>query len=96
MTLEIDNANTRRDETEKSNGTQRNPESRTVVLLLPTMLPSIFYVCCLYLVTVSSTVQLRDLLVSKWGTGGPLCGNVFKNVEGFIFMPRRCIAGVEE
>ena len=43
------------------------------MLLLPAVLPSIFiiqfYICVPYLVTVSSTVQLINLLISKWEAG---------------------------
>ena len=82
MTVDTDNTNTRTDETEKSSGTRRRQESRAVVLLLPAMLPSVFiiqfYICVPYLATVSSTVQLIDLLVSKCGSGGG-----FRSVEMF-------------
>jgi hypothetical protein len=58
MTVEIDNTNTRRDETEKSNGMQSKQENRTIVLVLPAMFPSILiihlYICVPYLVTVFS------------------------------------------
>jgi hypothetical protein len=90
MTVETDNTNTRRDETEYSNGTQRKQESQTIVLLFPAIFFVHFHYPCLYLRSLTCARVINcssDRFVSfRMGAGGPPCRYVLKSVEGFIFM----------